>query len=59
MLARFVALLIVTFSRLITAVRGIWSGADPIPTQRVYFANHTSNGDFVLVWTVLPQSCVV
>ncbi|MEH6776342.1 MAG: lysophospholipid acyltransferase family protein, partial [Cereibacter changlensis] len=24
------------------------------PVQRVYFANHASHGDFVLIWTVLP-----
>lgn len=45
---------ITTFARLMTAVRGIWNGVAPGPGQRVYFANHTSNGDFVLLWTVLP-----
>jgi 1-acyl-sn-glycerol-3-phosphate acyltransferase len=24
--------------------------------QRVYFANHGSHGDFVLIWTVLPKA---
>lgn len=47
---------ITTFARLITAVRPVWDGVDPIPTQRVYFANHTSNGDFILIWTVLPPA---
>jgi 1-acyl-sn-glycerol-3-phosphate acyltransferase len=42
------------FARLVTAVRGNWRGVDPVPGQRVYFANHTSNGDFILIWTVLP-----
>lgn len=54
MFARFVAGLIVTFARLITAVRGIWAGIEPVSRQRVYFANHSSHGDFVLIWTVLP-----
>lgn len=45
---------ITTFARLMTAVRGIWDGVAPEAGQRVYFANHTSNGDFVLLWTVLP-----
>jgi 1-acyl-sn-glycerol-3-phosphate acyltransferase len=54
MFARLTALLIITFARLITAVRGIWLGVGPVPVQRVYFANHASNGDFVLIWTVLP-----
>ena len=37
-----------------TAPRAIWQGIEPIPVQRVYYANHSSNGDFVLLWTVLP-----
>ncbi|MEM7752246.1 MAG: lysophospholipid acyltransferase family protein [Pseudomonadota bacterium] len=43
------------FARLITAVRAEWEGVDPAPGPRVYYANHASNGDFVLIWTVLPQ----
>jgi 1-acyl-sn-glycerol-3-phosphate acyltransferase len=35
-------------------VQATWAGCAPEPRQRVYFANHTSNGDFVLIWTVLP-----
>jgi 1-acyl-sn-glycerol-3-phosphate acyltransferase len=42
------------FARFMTAPRAIWQGIEPVPRQRVYFANHTSNGDFVLLWTVLP-----
>ena len=45
---------ITLFARLVTAPRAIWQGIEPVPVQRVYFANHTSNGDFVLLWTVLP-----
>lgn len=45
---------LVLFARLITAPRAIWAGVDPVPRQRIYFANHTSNGDFVLAWAVLP-----
>ncbi len=47
---------ILIFARLVTAVRGIWDGIEPVPAQRVYFANHTSNGDFILIWTVLPTT---
>jgi 1-acyl-sn-glycerol-3-phosphate acyltransferase len=43
------------FARAITAVQATWAGCAPEPTQRVYYANHTSNGDFVLIWTVLPE----
>lgn len=45
---------IVLFARFVTAVRAIWQGVAPGPGQRVYFANHTSNGDFILLWAVLP-----
>jgi 1-acyl-sn-glycerol-3-phosphate acyltransferase len=53
-LAGLMAMAIELTARLVTAVRGIWDGVDPVPAKRVYFANHTSNGDFVLIWTVLP-----
>jgi 1-acyl-sn-glycerol-3-phosphate acyltransferase len=45
---------IVLFARFVTAVRAIWAGVEPVPEQRVYFANHASNGDFILIWAVLP-----
>ncbi|MCU0855838.1 MAG: 1-acyl-sn-glycerol-3-phosphate acyltransferase, partial [Rhodobacteraceae bacterium] len=37
-------------------VRAIWAGIEPVAGQRVYFANHASNGDFILIWTVLPPA---
>ena len=48
--------LVILFARLITAVRGEWRGSEPLLVQRIYFANHASNGDFVLLWTVLPPA---
>lgn len=47
---------ILTFARFVTAVRPVWSGTPPVQRQRIYFANHSSNGDFVLIWTVLPPN---
>ncbi|GGH19253.1 1-acyl-sn-glycerol-3-phosphate acyltransferase [Alsobacter metallidurans] len=47
--------LIVVVARFITAVRGLWDGVAPTDEQRIYFANHASHGDFVLIWTVLPR----
>lgn len=52
--ARLVAVLVVMAARFVTAVRAIWRGVEPVPEQRVYFANHRSNGDFALLWTALP-----
>jgi len=56
LLAIFLGKVILLFARFVTAPRALWSGIEPIPRQRVYFANHTSNGDFVLIWTVLPMA---
>lgn len=47
--------LIILFARFVTAVRGRWEGVAPAEGQRIYFANHASHGDFVLIWTVLPR----
>jgi 1-acyl-sn-glycerol-3-phosphate acyltransferase len=52
--ARITGQVISTFARFITAPRAIWQGIEPVAHQRVYFANHSSNGDFVLLWTALP-----
>lgn len=53
--ARVTGQAISTFARFMTAPRAIWQGIEPVPHQRVYFANHSSNGDFVLLWTTLPS----
>ena len=54
-LAQVTASAIIFFARMITAVRGVWLGIEPVRRQRVYFANHVSHGDFILLWTVLPE----
>jgi 1-acyl-sn-glycerol-3-phosphate acyltransferase len=46
---------VVAFARLVTGVRGEWRGGAPNLHRRVYFANHRSHADFVLIWTVLPS----
>ena len=53
-MANLSAMAIVLFARIVTAARPIWDGVEPVAIKRVYFANHTSNGDFVLIWAVLP-----
>jgi 1-acyl-sn-glycerol-3-phosphate acyltransferase len=42
-------------ARLITGVNVRWLDSRPDTTQRVYFANHTSHLDFVVLWSSLPQ----
>jgi len=55
-LAKLTAFAITRFSWVITAVQGFWPGGEPDLRQAVYFANHTSNGDTILLWSVLPYS---
>ncbi len=45
---------ITTFARLLTGAQPRWIGCEPGPAQRIYFPNHASHGDFVLVWSSLP-----
>ena len=49
-----VAALITGGTRLLTGVQPRWLGCGPADVQRIYFANHTSHIDFVLLWSVLP-----
>ncbi|MGB1234499.1 MAG: lysophospholipid acyltransferase family protein [Planktomarina sp.] len=39
-----------------TAVRGLWVGGEPVDRPRIYYGNHSSNADFVLIWTSLPPN---
>jgi 1-acyl-sn-glycerol-3-phosphate acyltransferase len=50
------AMAVTGFARLVTGVRANWRDRAPDPTPRVYFANHSSHGDFVLIWTVMPPA---
>ena len=48
--------LLAVLTRLITGVRARWDGAAvPTTAQRVYFANHTSHLDTLVIWASLPQ----
>ena len=49
-----VATALSSFAKLLTGVRPIWRGSQPEARQRIYFANHRSHGDFVLIWASLP-----
>ena len=41
--------------RLITGAQGHWKGCPPKAEQRIYFANHQSHLDWVLIWAALPR----
>lgn len=42
-------------ARLITGAQGHWYGTTPKAEQRIYFANHQSHFDWVLVWAAPPR----
>lgn len=50
-----VAGIITGFTRLITGAQARWIGCAPVPVQRIYYANHASHADFVLIWASLPR----
>ena len=48
-------LLLAFIARLITGAQGHWKGCPPKAEQRIYFANHQSHLDWVLIWASLPR----
>jgi 1-acyl-sn-glycerol-3-phosphate acyltransferase len=53
--AEFTGLLLAFVARLITGAQGHWKGCPPKAEQRIYFANHQSHLDWVLIWAALPS----
>jgi 1-acyl-sn-glycerol-3-phosphate acyltransferase len=47
--------LLAFIARLITGAQGHWRGCAPKAEQRIYFANHQSHLDWVLIWAALPH----
>ena len=54
MLETLTAKSIIGFVRLLTGAQAFWRGGRPNAAQRIFFANHASHGDFVLLWASLP-----
>ena len=53
-LEKIAASLLCGFTKALTGARILWEGSAPTATQRVYYANHGSHGDFALLWACLP-----
>lgn len=51
---RITACFLVGLANLISGATIRWAGCQPDVRQRIYFANHTSNLDFVVIWAALP-----
>ncbi|KQX03627.1 acyl-phosphate glycerol 3-phosphate acyltransferase [Acinetobacter sp. Root1280] len=54
-IARFIAFLTRRGARLLTGARSLWVGCQPEMKQRIYYANHNSHIDFILLWSSLPK----
>lgn len=50
------ASLISGMTRMLTGASAQWHNCEPSVRQRVYFANHTSHLDFVVLWSALPPA---
>jgi 1-acyl-sn-glycerol-3-phosphate acyltransferase len=55
MLAKLMSFLLLGFVRLLTGSQARWYGCPPKAEQRIYFANHQSHADMVLIWAALPE----
>jgi len=48
--------LMAAIAKIITGANARWVGCAPETRQRVYFANHTSNLDALVIWASLPPA---
>jgi 1-acyl-sn-glycerol-3-phosphate acyltransferase len=55
MLAKLMALFLLGLIRLLTGAQARWHGCPPKAEQRIYFANHQSHADLLMVWAALPK----
>ena len=54
--AQAVGTFLLGFVRLLTGAQARWYGCPPKAEQRIYFANHQSHADLVLIWAALPTA---
>ena len=55
MLARLMGLFLLGLIRALTGAQARWQGCPPKAEQRIYFANHQSHADLILIWAALPS----
>lgn len=53
--AQAMSLFLLGLVRLLTGAQARWHGCPPKAEQRIYFANHQSHADLVLMWAALPE----
>ena len=55
MRAKLMGLFLLGLIRVLTGAQARWQGCPPKAEQRIYFANHQSHADLVLMWAALPE----
>jgi 1-acyl-sn-glycerol-3-phosphate acyltransferase len=53
--AKIMSLFLLGLIRALTGAQARWQGCPPKAEQRIYFANHQSHADLVLMWAALPS----
>jgi 1-acyl-sn-glycerol-3-phosphate acyltransferase len=55
MLAKLMSWFLLGLVRVLTGAQARWYGCPPRAEQRIYFANHQSHADLVMIWAALPE----
>ena len=55
MLAKLMSWFLLGLIRVLTGAQARWYGCPPKAEQRIYFANHQSHADLVMIWAALPK----
>jgi 1-acyl-sn-glycerol-3-phosphate acyltransferase len=53
--AKLMSLFLLGLIRVLTGSQARWWGCPPKAEQRIYFANHQSHADLVMIWAALPS----
>ncbi len=55
MRAKLMSFLLLGLVRILTGAQARWHGCPPMAEQRIYFANHQSHVDLLMIWAALPR----
>ncbi|QDL53620.1 lysophospholipid acyltransferase family protein [Rhodoferax aquaticus] len=55
MLAKLMGMFLLGLIRVLTGSQARWHGCPPKAEQRIYFANHQSHADLMMIWAALPK----
>jgi len=55
LLSKLMSFFLLALVRFLTGSQARWYGCPPKAEQRIYFANHQSHADLVMIWAALPQ----